>query len=1007
MTLSTRAATLKKEMLEALNRELEIARKTSSNERANELKNGTRTRSKGDSFVYEFEEMAGFPPEEGVQVSFTVDEKNSKGRFLGEINSKFVFEVDEDFGPNIKLGSIITDPLFLLEKQIEILSGDGPFENRISLSSIGLADYSRENKLTLDEVFMKGLNKLQSESLNIVASNSVTYIWGPPGTGKTTTMGSIVAALACAGQKVLLVSNTNLALDTALERCLDRYLENQELLGGEMLRMGTMVKPELIETYAPNIDLDFLFERETEPLRKDIESISRALSKKKNDISDFQEVQKEYKSHLENSKASNIAVERAKTLKEDLKEVKKEIAQLKSRTKELELELSQASAKSGLGRLISGQRNPGTIRLDIDATQSKKSQADKALSRIKSEIEDLENEIAEIERKTETSIKWLQAHPDASTMNIKIEKLQKETQVDEQRITALQNEIAQKRATLLEKAKVIACTAYKPLIDKEIIPMRFDCVVVDEASMLQLPLYYCAAQLTRSRIVVAGDFRQLPPITRIKPNSYSGNSSSVADDARLKSLLTGNAFTMSGVIEKSKSGKNCPELIALRDQYRMRRAISDIVSETFYPEHTLRTIEEKIDKPTPWGNESFLFFDTSSLEPECSTVNGKSRRNPMHALVVQAIAKHLFDDGWSLDATAKKSFGIVTPYRKQSSFIEGLISSDPKNQFKGGISTVHRFQGNERDLMIIDLTKVASPSEPKLGSFLGSPDPLAPENAMWNVAISRARQHVIIVADFPTLESNRDSIIAKLVVKMKADIKIIEAKSIIQEEFLEKPPSKPRSSSGSISWFTGESFYSAFEKDLRNVKSKVFLASPFTTSNGTNRWLQHFRDLRAKEVELVALTKPVHEKDSSTNSSAIHSELEQVFNELRPVTKMHEKLAIFDQRIIWLGSLNILSHKNSSEIMVRIDSPDFAQSLIDEYQNQRIVGRKFGKVHPPGKRPKIGDNCDLPGCNGKFILKKAGISKSGKPYKAFLSCDAFRTTGCRNSSEYTPDLENL
>jgi hypothetical protein len=93
-------------------------------------------------------------------------------------------------------------------------------------------------------------------------------------------------------------------------------------------------------------------------------------------------------------------------------------------------------------------------------------------------------------------------------MNIKIEKLQKETQVDEQRITALQNEIAQKRATLLEKAKVIACTAYKPLIDKEIIPMRFDCVVVDEVSMLQLPLYYCAAQLTRSRIVVAGDFSQ-------------------------------------------------------------------------------------------------------------------------------------------------------------------------------------------------------------------------------------------------------------------------------------------------------------------------------------------------------------------------------------------------------------------------------------------------------------------------------------------------------------------
>jgi len=33
--------------------------------------------------------------------------------------------------------------------------------------------------------------------------------------------------------------NTNLALDTALERCLDRYGEVSKLNGGEMLRLGT------------------------------------------------------------------------------------------------------------------------------------------------------------------------------------------------------------------------------------------------------------------------------------------------------------------------------------------------------------------------------------------------------------------------------------------------------------------------------------------------------------------------------------------------------------------------------------------------------------------------------------------------------------------------------------------------------------------------------------------------------------------------------------------------
>jgi hypothetical protein len=556
----------------------------------------------------------------------------------------------------------------------------------------------------------------------------------------------------------------------------------------------------------------------------------------------------------------------------------------------------------------------------------------------------------------------------------------------------------------MQNAKVIACTAYKPLLDKEIIAMKFDCVVVDEASMLQLPLYYCAAALAQKRIVIAGDFRQLPPIVRVGSNSSRGDSPAAAIEAEMKALMTENAFTKSGVIAKSKIGEKTTELIALRDQYRMREPISDLISETFYPEHTLRTVAEKKDKPTPWGNEAFLFFDTTSLEPESSTVNGKSRRNLMHALTVQAIAEQLFEDGWELKSTAKKSFGIITPYAKQSSFIESLLTTDPDKHVKGGISTVHRFQGNERDLMIIDLTKVASDSEPNLGSFIGHPDPLAPENAMWNVAISRARQHVIIVGDFPTLERNSSALISQLVTKMKKNMKVIDARTVINEELLMASKAKPTSSTGSISWFTGEGFYKAFEKDLRGVKSKVFLASPFTTAQGTERWMQTFRDLRAKEVEIVGFTKPVNEKDAATNSAQIHTGLEGVFKELRPVSKMHEKLAVFDQRIVWLGSLNILSHKNSTEIMVRIDSPDFAQSIIDEYQNQRVSKGRPAKVYAPGKQPKVGDTCDRPGCGGKFAFRAAGVSKnSGRAYSAFLSCDNWRVNKCDNSAPFVAE----
>jgi hypothetical protein len=119
---------------------------------------------------------------------------------------------------------------------------------------------------------------------------------------------------------------------------------------------------------------------------------------------------------------------------------------------------------------------------------------------------------------------------------------------------------------------------------------------------------------------------------------------------------------------------------------------------------------------------------------------------------------------------------------------------------------------------------------------------------------------------------------------------------------------------------------------------------------------------------------------------------------------MHEKLAVFDQRIVWLGSLNILSHKNSTEIMVRIDSPDFAQSIVEEYQNQRVSKGRPTKVYPPGKHPKIGDKCDRPGCVGKFAFRPAGVSKnSGRAYAAFLSCDNWRVNKCDNSAPFVAE----
>lgn len=43
----------------------------------------------------------------------------------------------------------------------------------------------------------------------------------------------------------------------------------------------------------------------------------------------------------------------------------------------------------------------------------------------------------------------------------------------------------------------------------------------------------------------------------------------------------------------------------------------------------------------------------------------------------------------------------------------------------------------------------------------------------------------------------------------------------------------------------------------------------------------------------------------------------------------HRKLAIIDCKILWEGSLNILSHNNTREIMRRINSPSVSLQMIN------------------------------------------------------------------------------
>ena len=79
-----------------------------------------------------------------------------------------------------------------------------------------------------------GLNSSQREAIGQVLASDVSYIWGPPGTGKTRTVAHLVHELVELDERVLVTAHTNVATDNALLQ----VLRQGDLPAGAVVRLG-------------------------------------------------------------------------------------------------------------------------------------------------------------------------------------------------------------------------------------------------------------------------------------------------------------------------------------------------------------------------------------------------------------------------------------------------------------------------------------------------------------------------------------------------------------------------------------------------------------------------------------------------------------------------------------------------------------------------------------------------------------------------------------------------
>jgi len=287
--------------------------------------------------------------------------------------------------------------------------------------------------------------------------------------------------------------------------------------------------------------------------------------------------------------------------------------------------------------------------------------------------------------------------------------LRKEAKMLKEDADRIETEITE---DLLDRAQVIACTlvgSTHRLVEER----QFKTVFIDEASQALEPAAWIAIR-KGYRVVMAGDHLQLPPTVKSHQAAKEG----------LERTLFEKAISL-----ESAS-------VMLETQYRMHPDIVKFSSDYFY-DSQLKTADDVILRERGKDSDHFLFIDTAGTgftekvkKQTLSTYNDEEA-----LLLVTHLANNL-----SLD----ESIGVIAPYKAQVEVISKLIQESAsfdavRDQLS--INSVDAFQGQERDVIYISLTRSNDKNE--IG-FLK-------EHRRMNVAMTRAKTKLVIIGDSGTL----------------------------------------------------------------------------------------------------------------------------------------------------------------------------------------------------------------------------------------------------------------
>ena len=300
----------------------------------------------------------------------------------------------------------------------------------------------------------------------------------------------------------------------------------------------------------------------------------------------------------------------------------------------------------------------------------------------------------------------------------------KELDSIEKELKSLRGKIRSQEVKYVACADMVATTISKATIDHLFDEKRYDLVMFDEVSMAYVTQIFCAAKIAKEKFMCVGDFNQLAPIAQ----------------SEAKKLLQIDIFSYLGIVDTNGGLHNHKWLVMLNEQRRMLPAISTFPNKYVYnsllKDHPSVSSKQSIAAKTPVPNEAMILVDLAGTYCAADKNLDNSRYNIISAIIAFALAKQ------TNTGQSKEEIGIITPYAAQARLI-GAMVLDELGCDAGQIacSTVHQFQGSERDVIIFDSVESYPGAQ---AGFLMSKNENQSLVRLINVAMTRARGKLIV-----------------------------------------------------------------------------------------------------------------------------------------------------------------------------------------------------------------------------------------------------------------------